>query len=49
MSRGTTLRNVRISDELWAAVLEKADAEGRTASQVIRDLLTEWLTLEPAH
>jgi hypothetical protein len=39
----TTNRNVRIDDELWSAVLDKAAAEGTTASAVVRDLLADWV------
>ena len=47
MARGTTLRNIRIPDELWDAVLLKAEAEGRNASEVVRSYLTKWVTLPP--
>ena len=39
----TTIRGVRIPDALWHAVQAKAAAEGQTASDVVRDLLTEWV------
>lgn len=42
-AKGTPLRPTRIPDELWNAVRAKAAAEGTTASEVIRRLLTEWL------
>jgi predicted DNA binding CopG/RHH family protein len=45
--RGTTLRNVRINDELWEAVQAKAEAEGRNASEVVRELLSKWVTRPP--
>lgn len=38
----TPLRNIRIDDELWTPALVKAEREGSTLSQVIRDLLTQW-------
>lgn len=44
MSRGTIHRTVRIPDELWNAAKEKAEAEGRNVSEVIRELLAEYLT-----
>lgn len=44
MARGTTLRNVRIDDERWAALGDAAAAEGRDRSAVIRDLVDEYLT-----
>lgn len=39
----TTLRNVRVPDDLWAAALNKATAEGRNVSEVVRELLTRWV------
>jgi hypothetical protein len=47
MPRGTTLRNIRIPDELWDAVLRKADDEGRNASEVIREYLARWVARPP--
>lgn len=47
MPRGTTLRNIRIPDELWGAVLRKAEAEGRNASEVVREYLEKWITRPP--
>ena len=43
MPRGTTLRNVRIDDELWQAAQQRADAEGLYVSEVIRELLQRWV------
>ena len=43
MSAGTTLRNVRIPDELWEAAKAKAEAEGRTVSEVLRTYLERWV------
>jgi len=43
MARGTKLRAVRIDDALWAAALEKAAAEGRTLSDVIRSYLRTYV------
>lgn len=37
------LRAVRIPDGLWAAALAKAREEGRSLSEVIRTLLTEYV------
>lgn len=39
-------RTVRIPDELWQAAQAKAEAEGRTISDVIRDYLKRW-TAQP--
>lgn len=44
MSKGTTLRNVRIAEELWASAKAKAEAEGRTLSEVIREALERYVT-----
>ncbi|MDH6282833.1 ribbon-helix-helix protein, CopG family [Prescottella agglutinans] len=43
MSKGTTLRNIRISDELWEAAKLRAEAEGRTVSDVVREALTAYI------
>lgn len=43
MSAGTTLRNVRIPDEVWDAAKAKAEAEGRSVSEVIRTYLERWV------
>lgn len=43
MSKGTTRRTVRIDDGLWVAARDKAEAEDRDVSDVIRELLREWL------
>jgi len=47
MPRGTTLRNIRIPDDLWDAVLRKASEEGRNASEVVREYLEKWVTRPP--
>lgn len=39
----TTVKGVRIPDDLWDAVKAKAAEDGRTASEVVRDLLTQWV------
>lgn len=46
VSAGTKKRPIRMPDELWDAVLVKAEAEGTNASEVIRRLLSEWLEEE---
>ena len=43
----TTLRSIRIPDELWDALLSKAEAEDTTASDVVRELISKWLTRPP--
>jgi predicted DNA binding CopG/RHH family protein len=40
---GTTLRNVRISEELWTAAQERAEREGTNVSEVMRELLQGWV------
>lgn len=47
MPRGTTLRNVRIDDDLWEAAQAKAEAEGRDVSKVVRELLGRWVKRPP--
>jgi predicted HicB family RNase H-like nuclease len=44
MSKGTTIRNVRVSDELWKAALALAEKEQTSVSEVVRDLLQAWVT-----
>jgi hypothetical protein len=49
MSKGTPLRNLRVDDDLWEAATAKAQAEHREGgvSEVIRELLTRWVTRPP--
>ena len=44
MSKGTTIRNVRVPDELWGAALRRAEDKDVTVSEVIREFLEEWTT-----
>jgi hypothetical protein len=39
----TPLHAIRIDAELWDAALAKAEAEGRTLSEVIREYLERWV------
>jgi hypothetical protein len=39
----TPLRHMRIPDELWDAAMAKADAEGTSVSDVVRELLSRWV------
>lgn len=39
----TPHRTIRVEDELWRAAQEKARAEGRTVSEVIRDRLRRYV------
>lgn len=43
MSKGTTARNVRISDELWAKAKAAAEERGDNLSEIIRQALTEYI------
>lgn len=43
MPAGTTLRNVRVADELWDAARAVADEQEETVSEVIRAALTEYV------
>jgi predicted CopG family antitoxin len=43
MSKGTTLRNVRVADELWQSALKRADKDGISVSEVLRELLEAWV------
>lgn len=43
MPRGTTLRNVRVSDELWDEAMAIAERRGQNVSQVIRDALAVYV------
>lgn len=45
-SRGTTSRNVRLSDALWRRVKARAESEGRTVSDVIREHLEDYAPAE---
>ena len=42
MSRGTKLRTVRVADDLWDAAREKAVADNRTLTDVVREALTNY-------
>lgn len=39
MSRGTTLRNIRIPDPLWSAARAAAEKRNETVSDVVRAAL----------
>jgi antitoxin component of RelBE/YafQ-DinJ toxin-antitoxin module len=43
MPRGTTLRNVRVADPLWAAALAVAEQRDETVSDVIRAALERYV------
>lgn len=47
MSRGTTVRKVRIPDETWDPAKAKADDEGTDRATVLRVALEEFLTAPP--
>ena len=42
----TPIRGVRIADDLWIAVQQLAKAEGRTASDLVRGLLEQYVAGE---
>jgi hypothetical protein len=42
-----TNRNIRVEDELWEAALAKAAAEDRPLSQIVRELLRQWVATKP--
>ena len=39
---GTKLRNIRVPDEIWEPALHKAEAEGTTLSERIREFLAAY-------
>lgn len=39
MSRGTPTRSIRVPDDVWAAALARADAEGETVSGLLVTVL----------
>jgi len=39
----TTIRGIRIPDELWAQAQAKAESEGRSVSDVLRTYLERWV------
>lgn len=43
----TPHRTIRVPDDLWGAVGVKAEAEGRTKTDVIIELLEKWVTRPP--
>jgi len=47
MSKGTTIRGIRIPDELWDAARGKASADGRNISEVIREALESYVSDAP--
>jgi hypothetical protein len=42
-TKGTTLRNVRVDDDLWFPALERATQRGETLSDVIRRALRKYI------
>lgn len=38
----TPQRSVRVPDEIWQAARERADAEGRSLSEVVREALAAY-------
>jgi hypothetical protein len=44
MSRGTTLRNIRVDDTLWSAARAAATERGEDVSVVVRRALTAYVS-----
>jgi predicted transcriptional regulator len=44
MSKGTTIRGIRVPDTLWDAAKAKAELEGRSVSDVIREALEDYVS-----
>lgn len=49
MPPGTTIRSVRVNDDLWFAALDVAQRQGKSLSDVIREALTELVARDEAH
>ncbi len=47
MARGTTLRNVRVPDEVWLPAKERAAEQGETVSDVVRRALVDYVKEQP--
>lgn len=43
MSKGTTIRGIRIPDDLWAQVKSQAAQDHINVSELVRGLLRGWL------
>lgn len=43
VSQGTKKRPIRMPDELWEAAQTKAAALGTNVSEVVREMLAEWV------
>ena len=43
MPRGTTLRNVRVADDLWRRALDVAEDRGESVSDVMRAALERYV------
>lgn len=39
----TPLRNIRVEDDLWRRLRERAERDGTDASAIIRRLITDYL------
>lgn len=42
MSKGTTLRNVRVPDEIWGEARREADSRHENLSEVVREALVDY-------
>lgn len=41
--KGTRRRTIRIADEVWDPAAEKAEAEGTSVSEIVRDSLVAYV------
>lgn len=49
MPRGTTLRNIRINDDLWTAAQAEAAARGEDVSTAVRRALEQYTSRDVSH
>jgi len=47
MYRGTTIRSIRISDQVWDAAKEATERRGETISDVVRRALEAYVAAHP--
>ncbi|MDJ0490565.1 ribbon-helix-helix protein, CopG family [Rhodococcus qingshengii] len=43
MRAGTTLRNIRVQEDLWKRAKQKAERENTSISEVLRRFLDQWV------
>lgn len=49
MARGTPIRNVRVPDDLWNAAKDRAQAEGRSVTDVVVEALRQYTGQDKVH